>query len=362
MAKSKQIAKLLKADISMTSNLAEIAKMLEKKGRGGDTILAHITRREAEMLKDMGGAGTVNPETGLLEFYDGYVEGGFVPDYAYGEGAVSTGQGVSPETGQIYQVEPPAQMGPTSGSTYTDTQLSSFPAYQGLSDVVQAPVGAYAPVTNVTAGGFPATGAVTPTAPGVTTEKPVDIGFGPGKMTPDETEKSFLEKLTGKLSTPQMIQLGLGGLGAIAGAQRAKQAATQGQASKAELQALAAPYQAQGKELVRAAQAGELSPTGQQSLQAVRAQLAQGVEQRGGVGAAQASAQIEALRQQLLQQQMDYGLKISGIGDNIAMGAIRTGLQADQAVNQLTQSMFSNMLYLASGMYPGATRTQVAGG
>ena len=142
---------LFRSDISMTSDLAQIAKMLEKKGRGGDTILAHITRREAEMLKDMGGAGTVNPETGLLEFYDG-IEGGFVPDYGYGEGAISTSQGVSPETGQIYQVEPPAQMGPTSGSTYTDTQLSSFPAYQGMSDVVQAPAMQYAPVTPVKIG------------------------------------------------------------------------------------------------------------------------------------------------------------------------------------------------------------------
>jgi hypothetical protein len=89
----------------------------------------------------------------------------------------------------------------------------------------------------------------------------------------------------------------------------------------------------------------------------MQARLAQGVEARGGVGAQQAAAQMEALRQSLLQQQMDYGLKLSSIGDNIAMGAIRTGLQADQAVNQLTNSMYSNMLYLASGMYPGATRT-----
>lgn len=350
MAKSKQIAKLLKADISMTSNLAEIAKMLEKKGRGGDTILAHITRREAEMLKDMGGAGTVNPETGLLEFYDGYVEGGFVPDYAYGEGAISTEQGVSPETGQIYQVEPPAQMGPTSGSTYTDTQLSSFPAYQGMSDVVQAPVGAYAPVTNVTAGGFPAAGAVTPTAPGVTTEKPVDIGFGPGKMTPDETEKSFLQKIAGGLTSQDMIRLGLaGGLGLI-GQQQAKKAAGQAGQAAEEQRALGVPYQTKGKEMVRAAEAGELTPTGQQALRAVQAQVAQGVEQRGGVGAQQAAAQVEAFRQQLLQQQYNYGLQVAQIGDSIALGAIKTGLQADQAVQQATNQFYTSLASVAAGL------------
>ena len=37
-------------------------------GRGGDSMLAHIGPQEAAALKAMGGAGTVNPETGLLEF------------------------------------------------------------------------------------------------------------------------------------------------------------------------------------------------------------------------------------------------------------------------------------------------------
>ena len=59
------------------------------------------------------------------------------------------------------------------------------------------------------------------------------------------------------------------------------------------------------------------------------------------------------LNQQLLQQQYDYGLKLSSIGDNIALGAIKTGLQADQYVNQLTNSFYTNMAYIASGMSPG---------
>ena len=48
---SKQIARLLKADIQDSSNLKSIAKMLSKKGRGGDTMLAHITPKEARILK-----------------------------------------------------------------------------------------------------------------------------------------------------------------------------------------------------------------------------------------------------------------------------------------------------------------------
>ncbi len=42
---------------------------LASKGRYGDTMLAHINPQEAGLLKAMGGAGTVNPQTGLREFY-----------------------------------------------------------------------------------------------------------------------------------------------------------------------------------------------------------------------------------------------------------------------------------------------------
>ena len=48
--------------------LADVASYLSSKGRGGDSILAHITPEEAAMLKRRGGAGTINPMTGLPEF------------------------------------------------------------------------------------------------------------------------------------------------------------------------------------------------------------------------------------------------------------------------------------------------------
>jgi hypothetical protein len=48
--------------------LRKAAEELRSKGRGGDTILAHINPQEAEILKMLGGAGSRNPKTGLLEF------------------------------------------------------------------------------------------------------------------------------------------------------------------------------------------------------------------------------------------------------------------------------------------------------
>jgi hypothetical protein len=67
---------------------------------------------------------------------------------------------------------------------------------------------------------------------------------------------------------------------------------------------------------------------------------------------AQASTQIANLRNALLQQQMDYGLKLANIGDQYVSGAIKTGLQADQYVNNLTSSFFGSMARLMGGTAP----------
>ena len=49
--------------------LNSIARQLGAKGRYGDTMVAHISPREARMLKRRGGSGTINPHTGLPEFF-----------------------------------------------------------------------------------------------------------------------------------------------------------------------------------------------------------------------------------------------------------------------------------------------------
>ena len=49
--------------------LKSLAQELQDYGRGGDTMLAHINPQEAAMLKRMGGSGTINPDTGLPEYF-----------------------------------------------------------------------------------------------------------------------------------------------------------------------------------------------------------------------------------------------------------------------------------------------------
>ena len=53
------------------ADLARLANELAKRGRGDDTMVAHINDEEAQMLKAQGGSGAVNPYTGLIEFEGG---------------------------------------------------------------------------------------------------------------------------------------------------------------------------------------------------------------------------------------------------------------------------------------------------
>jgi hypothetical protein len=48
--------------------IAEAARMVASQGRSGDTMLAHINKKEAAMLRKRGGTGTINPATGLPEY------------------------------------------------------------------------------------------------------------------------------------------------------------------------------------------------------------------------------------------------------------------------------------------------------
>ena len=57
----------------LPSDMTSITEAIRSMGRGGDTVLAHITPEEARLLKARGGSGTINPMTGLPEFFIGKV-------------------------------------------------------------------------------------------------------------------------------------------------------------------------------------------------------------------------------------------------------------------------------------------------
>jgi len=86
-----------------------------------------------------------------------------------------------------------------------------------------------------------------------------------------------------------------------------------------------------------------------QSYQAAQAQLQQQVANTGGVGAAQAAATLENLRQTLLNNQYNYGLQVSQIGDSIALGAIQQGMQLDQQLNQASTNFYTQLAAIGAG-------------
>jgi hypothetical protein len=146
-----------------------------------------------------------------------------------------------------------------------------------------------------------------------------------------------------------MARLGLaGGLG-LMGAQRAKQAGAQTQAATAEQKAIAQPYTEAGQKLMTQAQAGQMTPQSQAALNAAKAQIAQSVANRGGVGQQQAANQIAQLQANLLDNQYKYGLQVAQIGDNITLGAIKTGLQLDRQLQSSTQNFYAQLAQIAGG-------------
>jgi hypothetical protein len=338
---SKKLAKILRTE--MSASLPAIAKILESKGRNRDKILAHINEDEAELLRMHGGSGTINPETGLMEFDDGY------QSYDYSQAPAILGQeGVSYTPQEAASYTPQVQAPAFDVSTYQSPlqQQGAGATYEPISfDLTKADL----PVAQGGGFGGRAQLPTVATPAGATPE----LLATPPSATPGE-EPGVTDRLAKALGVNKdtLAKLGVGGLQALFGARTASQAAAQGQQAKKELNAMAAPYRQRGQELLTAAERGELNPVGQQQLQAMQARLAQGVEQRGGVGAQQAQAQINAYRDQLIQSQYDLGLKVLNVADNIAAGAIKTGLQADQYVNELTSNYMTNIARTLYGVAP----------
>lgn len=84
-------------------------------GRRGDTMLAHINPEEAELLKEHGGSGAINPRTGLPEFAPAY---GNMMQRAGNQPMAKWGMSPSGGTGQLQRQigRPTVGIAPSAGS------------------------------------------------------------------------------------------------------------------------------------------------------------------------------------------------------------------------------------------------------
>ena len=334
------------------ADVRQIARLLQAKAPENH-MLAYITPEEAQQLKDWGGSGMPDPETGIPSFQEEFTYD------MYGESATAQPYVPQYETNTpVFDYNPTALF--TSGQPAQTQAPQAAPAFDATS-FMTAPVAApqVGPVPEVSIGSpdraalFGAQGYGAGLPPVEDRSRRADLT---DVLKPsDKGVMARLSEATG-LKEDTLARLGLGGIQAIIGSRASRKAAEQGQRGRQDMEALAAPYLQKGAELQRQAQAGELTPVARQQLQVAQAQAAQAASSRGGVGAQQSAARVEAIRNQLLQQQSDYGMKLTSIGDQIALGAIRTGLQADQYANQLTSSYFNNIMRTLAGT-PTVTQT-----
>jgi hypothetical protein len=410
---AKNLAQVLKADIPRLP-LRRAAEELRKKGRGRDTILAHITPREAAKLKAEGGSGTINPDTGLPEFEDSFDFG--MPTFeffgGYGPGAEYQPQ----DTGITADIPTPmarpsevefAQYNP---QTYQDfARVGEYPT-SALSNII--PGVSQGMATSYGGGDYGADNLFTQLAArgygnipdqvqalysgGVPTPPviPADIAAArqaatdivpfegetaayrtSGELDP-ETEKRMTEAKTaaaakgiqtpfGTLGTKELIAaLGLGGLGLnyMRSQQQGKQAAQALQnaynQAAAQTRELAQPYMQQGGQQLALATQGALSPAQQQQLAAGQAAAAQATASSGGVAAAQAGRSVEDLRQRLLANQQTMALQLLGTGTPLISQAIRdqlagttTGINTNMQLSQQAGTAASGMLAALASMY-----------
>jgi hypothetical protein len=357
---------------SLQMDLPALAEMLRRKGRGKDTILAHITPKEAELLKKRGGRGSTNPDTGLLEFETDF--GGDMPVY-------SGGQELTPA--QVAQQNPDLYAGgqlPAAGqgTVYTPATDTTAPsvAYQPTTTTTPSPTPSPYDVEDLAAGqtagkvptGQAVTGGYYPE--GATVYSPIkyspedlsriSVGVAPvQEITTDTTKQpTFRQSLEKALQDPATLaKLGLVGGGGLLGAIQASKGAQQAADVQSQIAAVGAPYTATGQALQAAAQRGELTPASQQAYQAAQAQLQQNIATRGGVGAQQAANQLANVYQSLLTNQFNQGLQVAGIGDSYQINAIQTGLQADQTMQNNVSNLFKTVAAVAFAIPTTTTTT-----
>jgi hypothetical protein len=361
MARKHNLAEVLQTEVSGSMPLKTLAKVLASKGRRGDTMLAHITPKEAKKLKKMGGSGTTNPETGLPEFFEDFGAYDYTPiDVPY-EASLSTDVYPQQSGTGVYVAETPGQtqlaeqftgqvQDPIMGSQgqlllsqqqqpYLDNLYQS--AFTSAPQTMTGLQPGYSdrPLQDIQAQIQAAAGGGAVSLPGATGDQQKDIIDAVKKAADTsgktDEEKSTLDKL---LSSKNALGLGILGAGGLMGylnqqraAEQAKNAAAQIQAAYAQAaqsqKDLAQPLIGPGYTQLSQALQGALSPANQQAYQAAQARAAQASARSGGVGAVQTSLQEEAFRQQLLASQQQQALALLAPGNAMLQAAINAQLQ-----------------------------------
>jgi len=401
MARKHNLAEVLQTEVSGSMPLKTLAKVLASKGRRGDTMLAHITPKEAKKLKKMGGSGTTNPETGLPEFYgetDSFVADTYYPEPStmnVDPGVLQTFQ--TPESTANYFSQTPVETGFRSGAqdvvaaeqpaSFINPQLQQnlqqqgYPEYQDQSSLgATTQFAGLGDLFGLKSSGQTLASQATPQG----TSDLTDALRGAFAQTSDTTQPSQLSQLSpedqqsikdyaasggkdtgglfGKTSLSDLLKLGVGGIGALMGRSQQqaaiKQAAAAAQqykdaaaAASQQLQGLAQPLLGPGYSALSQANQGTLTAANRQAFDIARARAAQASARSGGVGAVQTAMEEGRMYQQLVSTQLQQAMQLIAPGNTLAQAAISTTLAGQQGALKLQLDLESQANQAAMNMY-----------
>lgn len=334
---AKQLAALLGG-----VDIQRLAELVRQHGRGKDTVLAHITPREAEMLKANGGSGTINPMTGLPEFQESYWQTPVDPQGYYPPNMpVETSSGNALVEGE-YSMEPP-------GDTYFTTPYAPMPNFaQSSEPYFMGEQMAEQPSFLEIAPTFRPSLDYGPGISGIETAAyDRAIQSQPQLRAPDTLQERDFGQMA-KEGAKQLLTTreGLGLTTAALAGLQARRGFQQAQRVRQELGQLGQTQRAVGQEQVALGQAGQVTPAQRQQLEALAAQQRQQLAQRGltsGTAAQQSQARQVELQQRMAGDLLQQGLANLGVADAATRQAIIAGYQADAATSDaLMQALMAS--------------------
>lgn len=347
-----------------SGNARELAEMLRQMGRGRDTILAHITPEEAQMLMDMGGSGDTNPNTGLPEFQDADIQG---DENFYGIPTTPYQGDVDMQEGGFYGDTPSAYYDRRRDTTFNAAgkPIAGYLAPGGGYDRIMAEMGQ------------------------------TDLGFGRGNFGPQYTpsdvagmapdqfqrqmeaagagEPGFLQTAAQGIedtaaqyrdlarqypTVAKMLSTGATTLPALINAIRARREAEK---SAAEFRRLGEPLRAQGESLRQQALSGTLTPQQAAAQEAARARLRQQASSRGattGTQQAMIEGQLGRTRAQLSETNLNNALKQLNLANAYDEAAIKAKLAADSEISNSVANIFANLGRDITSQAPAPQRPQ----
>lgn len=343
----------------------ELAEMLRQLGRGNDTVLAHITPEEAQMLMDMGGSGGTNPNTGLPEFQQ---------DFDFGE---SYGNVTGEPVDYSYMSTPEYDFGygtqaQISGAPVDMTGFRQPTGFERALAPQEAPAAGLSPelqrsVAEMPPGlRFDITPQVSPfqrEVPGIMPRELLpEAAPQPGMLTRGaqavEDTAAKARELAGKYPTvARLLSTGVSSLPALLGAARARR---ESEAAAAQFRRLGEPLRTQGEALRQQAMAGGLTPQQASAQEAQRARLRQTASTRGattGTQAAMIENQLARARSELSQTNLNNAIRLLNLANAYDEEAIRAKLAGDVRINNYLGRIAANLGQVA-GVTMGAPAEQ----